>query len=80
MVRTSQGYCGLVPASVEEGDRVVLLKGGTMPFILRRNREMGSGSEDSAMMEWRLIGEAYIHGVMKGELFDPTKCVSFTLL
>ena len=80
MVRTSRGYCGLVPASVEERDQVVLLKGGTMPFILRRNGEIGGVSGGSATMEWKLIGEAYVHGVMKGELFDPTKCVSFTLL
>lgn len=63
MARTSKGYIGLVPATTQPGDCVYLLKGGHVPFILR---------EKGGVV--RLIGEAYIHGIMKGEAFDEGKC------
>lgn len=63
MARTSDGYIGLVPAKTKVGDCVWLFKGGSVPFIVR---------EENGTM--RLIGEAYIHGIMKGEAFDEGKC------
>ena len=63
MARTSEGYIGLVPAKTQPGDYVWLLKGGSVPFVIRD--EIGTK---------RLIGGAYIHGIMKGEAFDEGKC------
>ena len=63
MARTSKGYIGLVPVLAKPGDCVWLFKGGNVPFIVR---------EDNGTM--RLVGEAYIHGIMKGEAFDESKC------
>ena len=63
MARTSEGYIGLVPAKTQPGDCVWLLKGGNVPFVIRDE----SGTK-------RLVGEAYIHGIMKGEAFDEGKC------
>ena len=62
-LRTKKGYIGLGPASAEEGDVVAVLLGCEVPFMLRKE-------EDG---QYRLIGEAYIHGIMFGELFahDP---------
>ena len=54
MVRTSEGYVGLVPATTQPGDYVWLFEGGTVPFILRM---------EGAML--RLVGGAYIHGIME---------------
>lgn len=56
---TKQGYLALVPEETEAGDFVALLKGGRMPFVLRP----GKGG-------FRLLGPAYIHGIMDGELSD----------
>jgi len=46
------------PTALEPGDEVWLLEGGMTPFILRRR----PGSEC-----YRMIGEAYVHGIMHGE-------------
>ena len=63
MAMTSAGYIGLVPASTQLGDSVWLLKGDNVPFVIRDE----SGTK-------RLVGEAYIHGIMKGEAFNEGKC------
>ena len=63
MARTSRGYIGLVPARTQPGDSVWLLKGGNVPFVIRDE----SGTK-------RFVGEAYIHGIMKGEAFNEGKC------
>lgn len=63
MARTSQGYIGLVSATTQPGDSVWLLKGGSVPFILREN-----GTTKS------MIREAYIHGIMTGEAYDEDRC------
>ena len=65
MFRTSSGYIGLAPALAWKGDEVVLLQGGRVPLILRRVRK----SE-----KWNLIGDCYVHGIMKGEGFAREKC------
>lgn len=44
---------GLAPDNVEYGDKLYILDGARVPFLLRGNR---------------LVGEAYVHGIMHGEL------------
>ena len=41
------------------GDVVVILYGGRFPFILRPNGE-----------EHELVGYAFVHGIMKGEMME----------
>lgn len=53
---TCNGLVGLVPASVVEGDLIAIFLGGDTPFIVRE-------VEDAHV----LIGDAYVHGVMRGE-------------
>lgn len=55
-VVTSKGYVGVTHAQSRVEDSIVLLRGCTIPMILRR-REGG----------WRVVGEAYVHGIMDGE-------------
>ncbi|KAI8945552.1 heterokaryon incompatibility protein-domain-containing protein [Xylaria longipes] len=55
---TNDHYLGFGPPSLAEGDEVWLLKGGRMPFILRK---AGAGG-------YQLVGEAYLHGALDGEL------------
>jgi hypothetical protein len=53
---TDRGYLGLAPEHAKVGDSVCILSGARVPYILRA--EAG---------ENKLIGEAYIQGLMKGE-------------
>jgi hypothetical protein len=53
---TKQGVLGLGPALLGEGDLCCVMFGAQVPFILRRVGE-----------KYKLVGEAYVHGVMKGE-------------
>jgi hypothetical protein len=52
------GWMGLGPNTLEIDDVVVLLYGGDIPYVLRPRPEGG----------YVLVGEAYVHGVMLGEL------------
>ena len=55
---TNQGYIGLCSGIVEKGDLVSVLLGCDMPIVLR---------EYDAGYCLRVIGEAYVHGIMDGE-------------
>ncbi|GFF37931.1 heterokaryon incompatibility protein 6, OR allele [Aspergillus udagawae] len=50
MYRTRSGLVGLGPQMMQSGDQVVVLFGGSLPFILR---PLGR--------EWLLIGDTYLH-------------------
>jgi len=54
---TAQGRMGLCPRGTQSGDRIVILHGGSVPYVLR---EMDYGT-------WRFIGECYVDGIMFGE-------------
>lgn len=58
-IATARGYLGLGPPLVQPGDVCCILWGGQVPFILRAVDE-----------HWILIGEAYVHGVMEGQVLD----------
>ena len=57
---TREGRVGLVPHVAREGDVVAVFEGGRVPFVLRANEGLGRG--------YTLVGEAYIYGVMEGEV------------
>lgn len=57
---------GLAPKEAEEGDLVCILFGCTVPVILRPIEDMGL---------YKLIGEAYVHGVMDGEAMISSEVV-----
>ncbi|KAE9365630.1 HET-domain-containing protein [Stipitochalara longipes BDJ] len=55
---TSQKWLGLGPEFLEPNDELWLLKHAAVPFILRPYGES----------QYQLVGEAYVHGIMHGEL------------
>ena len=64
---TEDGYFGLGPVEIEEGDVVCVLAGGKMPFVLRAvNKTCESCRTDQLC--YRLMGFAYVHGIMDGEV------------
>jgi hypothetical protein len=58
-VVTKRGYVGVVPNMAQVGAVVAVLKGGRVPFILKKSEE-----RDGAL---RLVGEYYVHCLMNGE-------------
>ena len=61
---TKDGYVGLGAKSVQVGDKVFVFPGAIVPFVLRESIEG----------YYRLIGEAYVHGIMRGEApKDPSR-------
>ncbi|KAM5356641.1 hypothetical protein ACJ41O_003287 [Fusarium nematophilum] len=67
-VASEQGYIGLGPSNAEPGDVIVLLFGGSTPFVLRPRADEQEGH--------LLVGEAYIYGCMDGELVENVDDVS----
>jgi hypothetical protein len=53
---SKRGYRGLVPSQTQKGDRIALLSGGRLPFVLK---PVGN--------HFRVTGGCYMHGYMKGE-------------
>jgi hypothetical protein len=67
---TRKRYFARLQPDAESGDVVVLLRGGAVPFILRPviNNDLGEkGDVIHKGGAWRLIGTAYVHGIMDGE-------------
>ncbi|KAH8747572.1 heterokaryon incompatibility protein-domain-containing protein [Hyaloscypha finlandica] len=58
---TQQGYYGLAPLITKQGDLCCVLNGTKVPYILRKSTEQSC---------YKLIGEAYIHGFMRGEVAE----------
>ena len=71
LFQTRDGYIGLGPARMEVGDEIWILKGGSMPFLLRPAGEYEfkrvSGGKRHC---YRLVGECYVHGLMYGEAVE----------
>jgi hypothetical protein len=57
-----EGYVGLAHCRAQHSDQICILPGASVPFILRREGE-----------HYLLVGEAYVHGLMKGEAIELLK-------
>ncbi|KAI0107807.1 heterokaryon incompatibility protein-domain-containing protein [Nemania sp. FL0031] len=62
------GHYGLCPWTAREGDIVVLLYGGNVPYLLRPVDEEGHSGGTKDLFE--LVGECYVQGIMNGEFLD----------
>ncbi|KAH8588492.1 heterokaryon incompatibility protein-domain-containing protein [Bisporella sp. PMI_857] len=66
------GYMGLVPYNAQIHDLVVVLKGASMPVLLRDHPNHHG--------HFTLVGACYVHGFMDGELFRSLKrCRTFVI-
>jgi hypothetical protein len=59
---TKKGYLGLGPKMAEPGDRIAIIHGSGVPFVLRRS------ADKSGKRAWQIVGECYVHGIMDGEV------------
>jgi hypothetical protein len=62
---TAKGHLGLGPAGLQEDDLIVVILGAEVPFILRETRPG----------EYILIGEAYVDGIMDGEVMEKLESI-----
>lgn len=58
---TEGGYWGIGPAAMQKGDVCAVLIGADVPFVLRPTATEGT---------YRLVGQAYIYGIMYGEVMQ----------
>jgi hypothetical protein len=65
------GFVGLALAHSQPGDHICVILSGDFPFILRKTPD---GEQ------YKLIGEAYVHGIMDGEGLEPGKAVELVYL
>ncbi|KAG4419007.1 hypothetical protein IFR04_007868 [Cadophora malorum] len=72
--RTASGWVGLGSEYIARGDKVVIFLGAQTPFVIRE-----SGLRDERMAH-KLVGEAYVDGIMDGESFDGNQVVEGILL
>lgn len=54
----SSGHIGLGPALMEAQDRVCVLFGGPVPYVIRPTEMPG---------RYHFVGECYVHGMMEGQ-------------
>jgi hypothetical protein len=73
---TLNGFVGLGPDTMREGDLVCILAGGDLPFVLRPLKK-GLGSETAELStisdRYLFVGECYVEGLMKGEAIVALK-------
>ncbi|MCJ1230814.1 hypothetical protein MMC12_007488 [Toensbergia leucococca] len=62
LILTKRGYLGLAPWGTRIGDSVCVLLGMPTPTILR-----------SEFDHFKLVGECYVHGIMKGEIMKDER-------
>ena len=69
---TEKGYMGTGPLDTSPGDRITILFGGDVPFLLRKAAEPSPVNNMSKRQSprWQLIGDCYVHGIMDGEMMN----------
>jgi hypothetical protein len=58
---TQSGFFGIAPASIQQGDYIALVSGLQTPLVVRPVDDNGN--------EYRLLGPAFVQGLMGGELW-----------
>ncbi|KAE9568677.1 hypothetical protein CGMCC3_g15249 [Colletotrichum fructicola] len=65
---STEGLIGLGPPDIKAGDKICVFAGGKMPFIVRdMDDETQGGGRPEAGTHLRLLGDAYVHGLMYGQ-------------
>lgn len=66
---SQQGYLGLGPSTISAGDIIAIILGLDTPLVLR------AIDKD----HYQILGEAYVHGIMDGELMDDSTVQEFKI-
>ena len=65
-ITTSEGEKGLCPPMAKEGDLVVVLFGGRVPYVLRESKNQAAQDSSDAGVQYEFIGECYVQAYMQG--------------
>jgi hypothetical protein len=84
-VVTERTYIGWALEEVVEGDLVVLFSRSTVPYFLRpinrqETREQEAKNNSAEPQTHQYIGDAYIHGIVDCECWDPDKLQGLHLI
>ncbi|RYP69606.1 hypothetical protein DL770_008212 [Monosporascus sp. CRB-9-2] len=80
---TRNGYMALVPPGSVPGDAVCLFYGLATPYVVRLHsvdERDGDPMREAETEGARLVGEAYVHGVMDGEAMIPANPQMFKIV
>lgn len=66
--KTGKGFYGAGHRETKPGDICVVIPGANVPFVLRQCCE---ASRKPIQRTFQLIGECYLQGIMRGEIFEP---------
>lgn len=70
-IATKKGYIGFAPENCKKGDLAVVLAGGDVPYVLRREATIDPLPNTNGSPQcYTILGDAYIHGIMDGEAFE----------
>lgn len=75
---TKRGYIRIAPDDTHANDMVTVLSRARTPFILRQADSTSTLLEDgyvrtTADSRFRLVGDAYVHGIMNGEAVEQLR-------
>ena len=68
---TRKGYIGVGPHTLLPNDQICILHGAHTPHVLRPRSGQRRGTF--------LIGDAYVHGIMDGEIMGESEEVKFEI-
>ena len=70
--RTAKGHPARVPIQTHGKDKIVLLRGSSVPFVVREitNSQVYRGTESRFV----LIDSCYVHGIMPSEKWEDNLC------
>ena len=64
---TRASHLGVAARSLQPGDSLWVLAGADVPMVLRPPADSDAAHGDGGRPKWRLVGEAYVWGLMNGE-------------
>jgi hypothetical protein len=70
---TTSGYIGIGPSDLRQGDNVCVFGGGRVPFAIRSQDSLPLEGPNAEIRKYHLIGDAYVHGIMRGEAVTQKK-------
>jgi len=66
---SKKGYIGMFPLTAQVGDTIFVIAGAPIPFLLRPKGDA-----------YELLGQCYVHGIMKGEALAGHKSQDITIV
>ena len=72
MIRTKKGFLGLALPRVQRGDHIYLLSGAYTPHVFRHQ-----ANDPKNVLDFE--GEAYVHGIMHGEVANDLQFKKITV-